>query len=476
MLNSLSKNVIVLAMKRFVQSLKLNKTTMFLSACAAAVIGLIVAVSFAATPSKIKEVQVTELGSIQNPSAPYLLRDGGASGLLGNRLLWTFGDTLFLRKSASGYDGYSSTAGYSELASPTVVSEPLDSKGAPVAPLLPLTPEEENYNKTSGHPNRRYALWPAAVIPESANSALILYDRLKVYPEGDLNYEHLTTGLARITAGSTVAQRINDSLFTGKDNQYLHSHVLHGGYHYLYNCSIRKGTFNSDCSVARTNSILNRNSYSFWNGSNWVADINQAAKVVPGSTSGFSVSYSPYLDSFVSATSTGFSKNIILRTAPSPQGPWSDSVVAFTAPSYVYAVYQHPELSSDNGRTLAISYYRPEDNYKGKLSLIKVRINPSDPIVSGNAKPSASVSGGGSGSMVNGTGPVAYTAQDSTSRSVSSEDSAATNSSSGANSGYDDSSTAAGDDSEQVSSQPKGFFATIWYYISAPLRWLMGLF
>ena len=341
--------------------------------CVLLAVGLLFTVSLFVKPAKIAQVSVRQLGPVQNPAAPYLLRDGGATGLLGDRILWTFGDTIFFRKSANGKDGYSSSAAYSQLATPTVVSEPLDVKGAPAAPLLPLTQEEEAYNKNSGDPNKRYALWPAEVIHESPDSALILYDRLKVYP-GNFNYEHVSTGLARVRSGATTAERVNDSLFTGKSDQYLHGYVKYGDFHYLYNCTMRFASLRSDCSVARTTQILQRSAYRFWDGSSWNEDIRKAAKTIPGSTSGFSVSYNPYLKSFVSATSTAFSKDIILRTAPRPEGPWSDSIVAFTAPSSIYAVRLHPELARNNGRDIAISYYRPEGEFKGKLQLLNLQL------------------------------------------------------------------------------------------------------
>jgi hypothetical protein len=92
--------------------------------------------------------------------------------------------------------------------------------------------------------------------------------------------------------------------------------------------------------------------------------------VVPGSTSGFSVIYSEALGVFVAASTPGFSADVELRTAPAPEGPWSDAVVAWTAPSPIYAVYLHPELAS--GRELVVSYSRSTGSFTGEVRVIRL--------------------------------------------------------------------------------------------------------
>lgn len=454
-------------MKQYLGRIAYNKKSASILAVCLVAAGIFIFSVFASSPPLVKEVAVTELGAISNPSAPYLLRDGGVSGLLGGRVLWAFGDTIFFRKSVSGYNGYSNTAAYSMLSTPTVVSEVLDPKGAPEAPLLPFTVEELNYNKNSGDPSKRYALWPAAIIPESSDSALVLFDRLKVYP-GTLNYEHISTGLARVRAGSTTAERVNDSLFVGMNDQYLHSHVAQGGYHYFYNCTMRPASMNSDCSVARTTSVLNRSQYTFWNGSTWTADMTKAAKTIPGSTSGFSVSYNPYLKSFVSATSTAFSKHIILRTAPNPEGPWSESIVAFSAPSSIYNVYQHPELARNDGRDIVISYYRPEGEFKGKLQLLSLRLNPRE---AGEASSSTTPN-----QNPNATAPASVATSVATIKPVTSSPQADYSYNSGAAGSTEPVVPAQSEETEQPPTPSRGFWAAVWFYLTAPLRWLASLF
>lgn len=456
-------------MQRLLRQKPYNPRSVAILALGLAAVGLFVAAVFAASPSKVQEVSVVEAGVVANPAAPYLLRDGGATGIVGGRLLWTFGDTIFLRQSQSGENGYSSTGALAELSTPSVVSEPLDSKGAPVSPLLPLTAAESAYNKASGDPNERYALWPAAVIPESPSSSLILYNRLKVHP-GGLNYEHLGTGMARVSSGSTAAQRLTDELFVGKEDQYLHGYTEYGGYLYLYNCKNRAGTFDSDCSVARApeGSVLVRSSYRYWNGNSWSTDIAKAVKTIPGSTSGFSVAYNPYLGVFVSTTSIGFSKSIIIRTAPAPEGPWSDSIVAYTASGSIYATTQHPELMTENGRNIMVSYYLPQDNWRGKLQLLSMRLNPRD-----SSSTPVGTNPGSTGTTSSGTG----VSTSSTPAQPVAKYSAGSGSTSAAS--LETSETlipAGGGQGQQVNSEKKGFWGQVWWVLTTPWRWLAGLF
>lgn len=324
-------------------------------------------------PPQLSVVNVAEVGELTNPSTGYILRDGGASVPLGDKILWMFGDTLFARKSVDDKsNGRSNTAAYSTYANPTQLSEPLDKNGVPYQ-FIDFNAEELAYNRASGKPDERYAIWPGFMVPESKDSALVFYDRLKVHP-GYLNYEGIGTGVARVRAGETKADRLVDNLFTGKGTRFEHAYVQRDGYTYLYGCDIVAGSLESYCRVARvrTGDILNRDKYSFWTGSAWVADLAQSKAVVPGSTSGFSVMYSESLKSYVSVKVPAFSKIIELRTAQRPEGPWSTPVTAYTAPSGIYAAYLHPELSKDN--TLSISYYRDEGNWKGYVHLISVEV------------------------------------------------------------------------------------------------------
>ncbi|BBZ20369.1 hypothetical protein MGAD_47040 [Mycolicibacterium gadium] len=111
--------------------------------------------------------------------------------------------------------------------------------------------------------------------------------------------------------------------------------------------------------------IADTTKYEYWDGTKWVANKPSAAKpILPGKTTSFfgffkrttyptasemSVQYNPYLDKYVMLYGDS-SNNIVMRTADSPQGTWSEPTVLVTAqrvPS-LYAPYIHPWSGTEN--------------------------------------------------------------------------------------------------------------------------------
>ena len=76
-------------------------------------------------PPALAVATATDLGKVADSAAPGLLRDGGASILLGGGVLWTFGDTLFPVVSVDGTQLRSNTAALAAVTSPLAVKEPL---------------------------------------------------------------------------------------------------------------------------------------------------------------------------------------------------------------------------------------------------------------------------------------------------------------------------------------------------------------
>jgi hypothetical protein len=318
-------------------------------------------------PAGVTVASAVDLGAVSDAAAANLWRDGGSSVLLGAKVLWSFGDTIFPFKADDGSQLRTNTAALAAPDAPLAVSEPLDGKGAP-AQFVPFTSDETAVNASIG-PGERIALWPGAMINTDADHALVFVDKLRIHP-GYLNYEALSSELALAATGSTSAQRLG-ALFTVPEPQFVHAAVAKDGAIFLYACET-----SGACRVARAplSSATQRSAYQFWTGSGWSSDVSHAKLDVPGSTSGFSVAWNEAMGKFVSATSPGFSNQVFLRTSPAPEGPWSDAVLAWTAPSAIYAVYQHPELQLDGGRRIRISYSRPTGNFAGEIRLIEVAL------------------------------------------------------------------------------------------------------
>lgn len=89
--------------------------------------------------------------------------------------------------------------------------------------------------------------------------------------------------------------------------------------------------------------IENLSAYTFWDGSHWVADQEDAAVVLGGQVSELSVSWSEHLGRFI-ALHNDENNDIVLRQSPDPEGPWSgkDILVSFSQVPTLYGAYVHP--------------------------------------------------------------------------------------------------------------------------------------
>ncbi|HXJ22377.1 MAG TPA: DUF4185 domain-containing protein [Polyangia bacterium] len=319
----------------------------------------------------------TDLGSLTMPAA-VTARDGGASVPIDDQVLWMFGDTLMTVTAGDGFTYRSATAAWGGVDSPLALDEPLDERGAPYQ-LFPYTVDEAAYNTTNG-PMERYALWPGSAIPApGGNAAWIFYQRLLVHP-GDLNYQALDVGLARLTSGSTIASRDPAPLFTAPTPAYALAAVVDGGFVYLYGVTPVAGELDSTCTVVRAplESAPDPTAWTAWDGAAWNADLTGAATVLHGPPGDLSVSFNAHLGAFLAVYSGIFSNDVWMRTAPRPEGPWSDARKLFTAipptssSDTDYAGKEHPELARDGGAQLVVSTARSTGNFQGEVRLALV--------------------------------------------------------------------------------------------------------
>ncbi|MGA9653166.1 MAG: DUF4185 domain-containing protein [Polyangia bacterium] len=315
-----------------------------------------------------------DLGALSKP-AVVTARDGGAAALVGGRMLWTFGDTLMTVTGADGFNYRSATAGWANVGD-LQLDEELDATGAPFQ-LFPFTADETAYNVANG-PTERYALWPGSAIEAPDGSgAWIFYQRLKVHP-GTLNFEALDVGLARLSPGSTVAVRDPSPLFSAPTPAYALAADVDGGFVYLYACYPVSGQLDELCRVVRA-PVAEAPLASAWqayDGVTWQPDLSQAQTVLHGAPGDLSVSFNAYLGQFLAVYSGIFSNDVRWRTSPLPEGSWSEERPLFEAlppPSgNDYGAKEHPELASDGGRTVVVSYAHATGTFAGEVRLSSV--------------------------------------------------------------------------------------------------------
>ncbi|QDQ98955.1 DUF4185 domain-containing protein [Tomitella fengzijianii] len=99
--------------------------------------------------------------------------------------------------------------------------------------------------------------------------------------------------------------------------------------------------------------IENAAAYTYWDGSGWAATPEQAAVVIDGKVSELSVAYNTYLGKYI-AMYTHPIKGLVVRTADSLTGPWSDTTTLISpvqVPAF-YGAFMHPESSDSGDSTL----------------------------------------------------------------------------------------------------------------------------
>ncbi|MBS1911287.1 MAG: hypothetical protein JST22_04820 [Bacteroidetes bacterium] len=95
---------------------------------------------------------------------------------------------------------------------------------------------------------------------------------------------------------------------------------------------------------------------------------------IPGDVS---ISGNPWLKSWPAVHSGFFANTIQMRTAPAPQGPWSDPVTMFTGAdppsgSNDYAGKEQPHLAADGGQRIYVTYHQPTGFLSGRIHLVEV--------------------------------------------------------------------------------------------------------
>jgi len=321
---------------------------------------------------------VTDLGIL--PLGPTELgRDGGQSGALGGKLLFTFGDTFLSAPNAIDNSSVlSATAGWSTPDAPLALVQPS------AAQLIPYTAEEIAANKAS--PTNGWALWPGAALDVGTDQLLVIFQRIK-RTDGS-GFASMGVGTAHVGVDQLVAQRDAADLFAPPEPLFQPAVVLDDNDVYATSCAAN-GFLNFGCKLARAprSYATMRGAYEFYDGTGWQADIAQAAIAIDHAN-GPSISYNAHLGRYLAVTCKVLSSTVLLQTAPAIEGPWGEDVelaatadgssgifAPKTASDYNYICVEHPELASTDGTSIVIGYSRPTDPFRGDVRLARVQLH-----------------------------------------------------------------------------------------------------
>lgn len=328
--------------------------------------------------SAVHVTAVADLGALPLPSAATTGRDGGYSGVLAGKSLWTFGDTFTSAPLAvDGSHLLSATAGWSAPADPLALVQPVGSDGNP-AQLIPYTAAEIAQNGSDFA--NGWALWPTGLLDTGDPEGLVAFQRVQRMPGG---FTGVAIGTARIAVDATVATRAPGDLFASPEPLFA-PQLVDGGYVYAIACA-PSGFLDQSCLLARAPVAMaeTRGAYAFWDGAGYDPDIARAAEFLDRGNAP-SIAFDAHLGRYLSVVSEVISNTILLRTAPAIEGPWDDGteitpsaggeLAPVSASDTNYLALQHPELASPDGAEIVISYSRPTTPFAGDVRLARVTL------------------------------------------------------------------------------------------------------
>ena len=346
---------------------------------------------------------VRELGPIET-SGTILMRDCGYSAQVGGKSVWLFGDTLldFANEDNTGMlcNSWSSTYDVDAGDGLAGFEERVDDVGAPV-PFFPLTEQEQAFNAAHAGTacaeepcHARWSIWPGTMVVDDLRQLVFAFYH-KVYSEvGEFNFRHVGHSIAVWRDLSETAERPVFSyydeyptLFFAEDRDGFGSAaVLVGEDLYVYGCEMLAGDIVKPCRLARVllADILDREAWAFYAGDgDWSADIGDAAVVFYGNNM-MSVFYNEYIGQYMTIYSQPMDTRVVLRTAPSPAGPWSEPLDVFIAEpavsskGWIYDALAHPQYAEGGGQTIYITYTRqtgPAASEMRQIAVVLEKLN-----------------------------------------------------------------------------------------------------
>jgi len=352
---------------------------------------------FVEPPAEARVTSATDLDILEtNPVIGS--RFGGYSADFGGYSVWLYGDSYLTTTNEDNYgvisNSWSYTADLDASNGITDFQERVDGVGVPEQ-FIPLTDGEKAFNDLHNGVNcleepcnNRWAIWPGAmVIDPDKDWAYIFYG--KTFVElGDFKFKNAGHSIAIWKDFSNpperqVFNRVTEHptlIFEEADPAFGSAVLLDDGDLYVYGCD----TIGSikPCHLARVPiaDVLDPDAWRYYTGDDsWSSSLKDARIVFDGNDI-MSVFYSPYLDRYLAVYILPLINQVMLRTAPRPEGPWSRPVKVFkamastTEPGWINDVLVHPKYTTDGGQTIYVTYSRQTGLFQSEVRLVKVEI------------------------------------------------------------------------------------------------------
>lgn len=353
---------------------------------------------------EVQVVSTRDIGAVAN-DPQILSRDCGYSARFRGRLVWFFGDTILRTPNADDQqllcNSWSLSLDDDGADGVGDFLPPVDGVGASMA-LVPLTGEEAAFNSKHWdkdcqvEPCRsRWAIWPGTIaVDAKADVAYVFYHKVLV-GAGDYNFTHVGHSVAVLDDLDGPAERPEFRLFkdyptlmfAGERDGFGSAAVAVGQFLFIYGCEMQVEDVYKPCRLARVRveRVLERRAWKFYQGQGqWSPDLASAVTVFRGNNM-MSVFYNEYLSRYVAVYSQPLGTRVMMRTAERPEGPWSRATELFKCDEsmgfmgWIYDALAHPELSTDGGRTMYITYSRHTGLFRTEFRLVAVEVAPQAP-------------------------------------------------------------------------------------------------
>jgi len=350
-------------------------------------------------PPQLTVVKVTDLGPI--PTNPDILgRDGAYSALFNGFSVWLYGDTFLANPNAEGRtlisDSWSFTTDLNAQDGITGFQERLDSANAP-SMILQETSAEQSFNQAhNGNPcqiqpcGARWALWPASMVVDPASNIAYVFYMVVFAQPGAFNFQGYGTSVAtwqnfsgqpqRPVFNPPIVANHPDLMFGQSDPSFGTASIVVNGTMFIYGCQITDNGSDEGCRLGKVapGNVADPGAWMFYAGNgNWSPNVQDAVSVFTGSSI-VSVSFNNYLQQFIAVYSLPFSQDVMIRTSPNPEGPWSKEVVAFTAmqptSGNVYDAHTHSEYDANGGQLIFVSYSRATGAFSSEVRLVELQL------------------------------------------------------------------------------------------------------
>ncbi|MEX2247502.1 MAG: DUF4185 domain-containing protein [Dehalococcoidia bacterium] len=305
--------------------------------------------------------------------------DGGASLVVGDRRYWLFGDTVL--SAASGRQIEPNSIASSAV--PAGRGCPQLTYHAGPSGAVPFLEKDGSLT-----------VWPSGAWP--LDDASFLVYATYVYGQGPYDYWIGEVGVARVDTRTMTAEVLARRLWdadSGFRSQVIGTQVVEAGSDGRLRFVLETESGHRLLARASPGQIAEAAAYEFWDGDGWTADEARAAplwaiaaassdleRLVSEEAAG-TIAYDDAGGRYLSIVNVGAAR-LVARTAARLEGPWSAPVdwldcTSFAQPAVpvCYSPYQHPQLASEDGRTIFLTLTR-----LATYDVVALELRPATPV------------------------------------------------------------------------------------------------